>query len=75
MYDYDAETSSQLIELSSPSDQRGVYVCRDCYARMTSMAPGSRHTPIRDGRGEEYCQVYRGLSAVYAECMSPDHAK
>lgn len=68
-----SEKPNQLIELSSPSGERGVYICAKCYEY--GKRPGEYSTPIRDGRGEEFCQVYRGLSSVYAGCMSPDHGK
>jgi hypothetical protein len=62
------ERPSRLIEMSSPSGERGFYLCRACYER-----PGRE--PVRDDQGQEFCRVHRGESDVYGECMAPDHGK
>lgn len=63
-------TPNMLIELSTPRGSRGVYVCRSCNERMDR----GEIEAIRHDTGEEYCQVYRGLSRVWCECMHPAHA-
>jgi hypothetical protein len=46
---------TKVITWVSPAGQT-INVCRKCEARLTA----AREWP-RDGRGDEYCQVHRGL--------------
>jgi len=67
-------TTKKLIELSTAGGQHGLLVCRSCYERMFRPRPGQEPVPdLRDGRGEPYCQVYRGESPADCECMAPCH--